>query len=107
MTIIFQNGNEFWIESFTVARATITQEEVDTDFTLERAGFFLGASLTLDHDLGFASADDVAGSIEDLDNSQLLYAQRMSQIRVHLSNASSSGRIFGANLIVYMRGSAR
>jgi len=94
---------EFWIESFVIARAAIAQGLVDSDQTLSRAGFFVGASMVLDGDLSEAERLDVGLQISDTADTELTYGEEITQVRIKLSNNNAGARTFGAKVIIFLR----
>jgi len=93
MTLIAQ-GSNWWIESFTVTRASIAnQAERVSTHTLERQGVFLGASATQDHDIAAAAVTGLVLVIRNTDDSQLVIGM----------NDSGAAAIVGEIVLVFMR----
>jgi len=106
MTIIFQKGNNFWIESLITARTSIAATTTSSfDSTLERPGIFLGASLALDIPTTVTGAEQVliSAGIRQLDNSELVFGDNISTIRTRITNQNATAEIVGTKIIVYLR----
>jgi len=105
LTIIFQKGEEFWIEAFTVARSSISAGGFGiTNFTLQRAGTFLGAALAVDTAGAVADIADVIAFVRNDDVTELTFGQALSILEVVRTNGSSNAVTFGCHVIVFMRG---
>jgi len=102
MSIIFQKGGNFWIESIVVARASIGSSTLDTDINLERAGRFLGGSVTLDADLVEGNMERIQTSLEvGGTNNSLTFGLNITQIRLKRYNAGGAAS-FGAYILIFM-----
>jgi len=103
MTIIDQDGGNFWIETFVVARAAIGAGITDTELTLERPGLFLGCSIALDTAETEVVMNRCHTSLQvgSTDNS-LTYGLEIGSIRLRRSNTSGTVT-FGAYVLVFMR----
>jgi len=108
MTLIFSRGNIFWIESFTVTRASIAnQAERVTTHTLERAGQFLGAVATPDHDIAASLVTGLHLVIRAADDSQLVIGENITSLETVFMNDSGAAAIVGETVLVFMRGGSR
>jgi len=97
MTLIAQ-GNNWWIESFTVTRASIAnQAERVTTHTLERGGIFLGAAATMDHDIAASLVTGLCLVVRATDDSQLVIGETISALETVFMNDSGAAAI-GAKL---------
>lgn len=104
MTLIAQ-GSGWWIESFTVTRASIAnQAERVTTHTLTRAGVFLGACATMDHDIAAAAVTGLTLVIRATDNSQLVIGEEIIALETVFMNDSGAAAIVGEIVLVIMRG---
>jgi len=105
MTIIFQLGNEFWIESILVSVGAIgTSASVNDDFTLERAGVYLGHAGTI---TVLNGTENLSFRVVKTDNSDVVVGDAITGLRVRTSNhdgvsASVSNSV---RILVFMRGS--
>jgi len=105
MTIVFQLGNNFWIETFEQARVQVNAgTDTDVDFTLSRSGLFLGAAITIDNNSIAAVTVLTAVTVKKTDDSTLGFGDAINTIRVVKHNGDGSARTFGFHLIVLMRG---
>jgi len=103
MTLIAQ-GNNWWIESFTVARASIATVTIrETTHPLERAGVFLGANATMDHDLAIGEANAINLCIRNTNDSELTIGQNITALESVVSNAEGGARIVGEHVLIFMR----
>jgi len=103
MTLIAQGAN-WWIESFTVTRASIAnQAERVSTHTLERQGVFLGASATQDHDIAAAAVTGLVLVIRNTDDSQLVIGQDLVALETVFMNDSGAAAIVGEIVLVFMR----
>lgn len=108
MTLIYSVGNIFWIESFTVPRASIgNQAERVTAHTLERSGQLLGAVATPDHDIAASAVTGLELVVRSLDDSELVIGESITGIETVFMNDSGAAAIVGETVIVFMRGSSR
>jgi len=95
---------DYWIEMFTVPRASVPgTTRVDTNFTLEKAGRYLVALTTVDADLIPGNINDVFAIATNTDDSEMIYGQALSVIRVSVFNSAGVARTMGAKVIVYLR----
>jgi len=103
MTLIAQ-GTNWWIESFTVTRASIAdQAERVTAHTLNRAGVFLGASVSMDHDIAASAVTGLQVVIRALDDSQLVIGEDITGVESVFMNDSGAAAIVGQVVLVFMR----
>jgi len=97
-------GNNWWIESFHVTRASIAdQAERSTTHTLERAGIFLSGSATMDHDITPASVTGLCIVLRASDNSELVIGENMSSLESVVMNDSGSALVVGETVLVLLR----
>jgi len=108
MTLIFSRGNIFWIESFTVTRASIAnQAERVSVHTLERAGQLLGACATMDHDLAASAVTGLSLVLRATDDSQLVIGEDITALESVFMNDSGAAAIVGQTVLIFMRGGSR
>jgi len=108
LTLIFSKGNIFWIESFTVTRASINNNaERVTTHTLERAGQLLGACATQDHDIAASAASGLTLVLRATDDSQLVIGEDITALESVFMNDSGSAAIVGETVLIFMRGGSR
>jgi len=87
MVLVFELGNQFWIESFTIPKQLISVSSVTVDFTLERAGQFLGAGHGVDSSTTSSTAfRNMGASMRKLDDSELVVGERITGIRCSIGN---------------------
>jgi len=104
MVIIFQTGEEFWIESIIVPRTTIlAAASLTTDSTLERAGVFLGSSGTLDGNEAVTVTPDVALTVKRTTGGQLTIGLNITAVRSQIQNNDAGSVLMGAKILVFMR----
>jgi len=103
MTVVAQ-GNNWWIESFHVARASIAdQAERSTTHTLERAGVFLSGSATMDHDIVASAVSGLSLVLRASDNSELVIGENMSSLESVFMNDSGGSKTAGETVFVLLR----
>jgi len=106
MVIIFQKGNEFWIESIIIDRINVVGGgETNFDRNLQRAGTFLCCSVAID--AGTMNSTRMAGlasHIKQTDDSELVAGDEISAIRIRQGNDDAGGLTFGTKVMVFMRG---
>jgi len=108
MTLIYQLGNTFWIESFSVTRASIAnQAERVTTHTLERSGRVMGVSVSMDHDLEANLVTGLSLVLRATDNTQIVIGEQVTALESVFMNDSGAAVIVGENILVFMRGSGR
>jgi len=106
MTIIFQKGDLFWIESLVHPRTAVSgTTEINADLTLERPGTFLGCNLAMDVPTSVVGAEQVLinMAMRNTDNSELLIGDIITGVRLRVSNQNAGEEIIGAKVIVFMR----
>jgi len=107
MTLIFSIGNMFWIESFTVTRASIAdQAERVSTHTLARQGQLLGACATMDHDIAATLVTGLNLVLRATDDSQLVIGEDIIAVESVFMNDSGAAAIVGETVLVFMRGKA-
>jgi len=109
MVIIFEMGNEFWIESIVLPRVSIAGGALNvTDQALERAGFFLGCALSLDNNginsVGITTQECI---VRNTDDSDVIYGQAMNTIRIVRANNAAGAILSGVKVLIFMRGLAK
>jgi len=105
MVLVYSIGNTFWIEVFTVTRASIAdQAERVSTHTLEREGILLGAVATMDHDIAATLVTGLNLVVRATDDSQLVIGERISAVETVFMNDSGAAAIVGEIVIVLMRG---
>ena len=102
--MIIAQGANWWIESFTVTRASIAnQAERVSTHTLERQGVFLGATATPDHDIAAADVTGLELVVRNTDDSQLVIGQNLIALETVFMNDSGGARIVGEIVLIFMR----
>jgi len=105
MTIIFQRGDLFWIESLDVVRATILAgNEIVSDITLTKAGHVLGVSVSEDYNTTPAIGVFLKCTVRKTDNNFIAIGDSITQIRTERSNGDGTDRTMGMHVILFMRG---
>ena len=103
MTLVFDLG-DFWIEVFEIARSTlIASEIIPTNFTLTKPGRYLSVINSVDFSGPAGSANDLFSYATNTDDTELIYGQALTEIRLTRYNTVASNRTFGARMIVLMR----
>ena len=104
MTLVAQ-GAGWWIESFTVTRASINdQAERVTTHTLTRGGVFLGGCATQDHDIAATDVTGLCLVLRSTDDSQLVIGEKITALESVFMNDSGGSRIVGETILIFMRG---
>ena len=102
--VLIAQGAGWWIESFTVARASINdQAERVTTHTLTRSGVFLGASATQDHDISVANVTGLCLVLRATDDSQLVIGEKITALESVFMNDSGGARVVGETILIFMR----
>jgi len=105
MTIIFQKGDEFWIETFARSRVSVAAgSSSGTTFTLERAGTFLGGQATIDAPTGALETGLVGASIRTTGGLQIVLGDEITSFIAIRFNGDASALNLGAYVTMYMRG---
>jgi len=100
--VVVAQGNNWWIESFTIARAALTDNNLlITVLTLGRAGIFLGGSSTLDH--SDSNMGGVSTAIRNTDNSVLAIGDSLTDFDCVISNNAGSTKTMGAQVFMLLR----
>jgi len=103
LTLIAQ-GNGWWIESFTVTRASIAnQAERVSTHTLDRAGVLIGASATQDHDIAASAITGLCLVLRATDDSQLVIGENITALETVFMNDSGAAAIVGETVMIIMR----
>jgi len=106
--VLVAQGNNWWIESFTVTRASIAnQAERVSTHTLERGGVLLGASATMDHDIAASLVTGLCLVLRATDDSQLVIGESVSALESVFMNDSGAAAIVGETVMVILRGKGR
>jgi len=104
LTLVAQ-GSNWWIESFTVTRASIAdQAERVTTHTLARQGVLLCALATPDHDIVATAVTGLHLVIRAADDSQLVIGEEITSLETVFMNDSGAAAIVGEIVFVLMRG---
>jgi len=109
MTIIFQKGSNFWIESHDIViQAVLANSFVNVDVTLNRPGAYLGSlSSKIIQSADPALINVLDTMVLNVAGLRLNFGDNVTQVRVRLSNNSGSALNEGASLIVFLRGVGR
>jgi len=103
MPVVAQ-GNNWWIESFTITRASIAdQAERVSTHTLERAGVLIGASATQDHDIAASAVTGLCLVLRATDDSQLVIGENITALETVFMNDSGAAAIVGETVMIIMR----
>ena len=102
--VLIAQGAGWWIESFTVTRASINNaaERVSTH-TLTRAGVLIGASATQDHDIAASAVTGLCLVLRSTDDSQLVIGEKITALESVFMNDSGSAAIVGETILIFMR----
>jgi len=105
MTIVFQLGNSFWIEVFTVPRESFTGSTVsDRLQTLEKTGQFISAAVALDiGNLNATALTNLSCTLQLTDGTELVVGQNISTFNMQMGNSTGT-QTFGAHVIMLLRG---
>jgi len=107
MTLVCQ-GTNWWIESFTVTRASIAnQAERVSTHTLERGGILLAASATQDHDIAASLVTGLCLVLRATDDSQLVIGEKISALESVFMNDSGAAAIVGETVLIIVRSTGR
>ena len=102
--VLIAQGAGWWIESFTVTRASINdQAERVTTHTLTRAGVLIGASATQDHDIAASAVTGLCLVLRATDDSQLVIGEKITALESVFMNDSGGARIVGETVLIFMR----
>jgi len=102
--VLIAQGNNWWIESFTVTRASIAdQAERVTAHTLERAGVLLGACATMDHDIAATLVTGLCLVLRNTNDSQLVIGSSITALESVFMNDSGAAAIVGETVLIFMR----
>jgi len=97
-------GNNWYIESFTVTRASIANAaERVTTHTLERAGILIAASATQDHDIAPADVTGLCLVLRATDDSQLVIGENITALESVFMNDSGGARVVGETVLIILR----
>jgi len=95
---------DFWIETFQVARSSLAgTSNVPTNFNLDKPGRFVGGCTSIDAFLAVASSDDVVAFLTNTDDSELVYGDAITAIRMNLYNSAGAARVFGARVCIFVK----
>jgi len=109
MVIIFQRGNEFWIEyiACTLALTDAAGQVTGTAVDLEREGFFIGGSMSC-YTAAVNDNCQAMGELEirGLPNGTLSFGTRVAQIRARCQKQAGTDGNVTVSLagMVFMRG---
>jgi len=105
MSIIFQAGNNFWIEEISLARVSIAGGGflVD-DVPLTRSGSFLAVAACLDGNEAVTVTPDFTVTIKQTSGAQLTFGLPLTTIRIHRQNNDAGAAVIGVHVILMMRG---
>jgi len=106
--IVFQIGNQFWIEVFDIARVSLAAgSSTVTPVTPERSGTFLGLSATMDADAALGDLEDCTLTCRNTDDSLITIGQAITTIEALKTNGSANAVIFGGHIVIFMRGTGK
>jgi len=106
MTIIFEDGERFWIENLFVTSSSLAaNSNTSVGLNLERVGRCVGISYMIEHNI--SNEDDAAAISSGLRNQStggaITYGNTLSSVGVRRGNASAGALSFGVRIMVYMR----
>jgi len=102
--VVVAQGNNWWIESFTVTRASIAdQAERVSTHTLGRPGVLIGASATQDHDIAPASVTGLCLVLRATDDSQLVIGENITALESVFMNDSGAAAVVGETILIILR----
>jgi len=103
MAVVAQ-GNNWYIESFHVARAAIAdQAERATTHTLERAGVLIGGSATMDHDIVASAVTGLSLVLRETDSTELVIGANITTIQSVFMNDSGGSKTVGETVLILLR----
>jgi len=108
MELVFAEGNEFWIEKFTVGRLSKPDAAITiTDFNCFRQGQYMAGFVTLDHAATAAQASLIGSVLRNQDATALLRGQPLINFEVGIVNNSGGAVTIGFTVMMFMRGVGR
>jgi len=103
MPVVAQ-GNNWWIESFHVARGAIAdQAERITNHTLERPGVLIGGSATMDHDIVATAVTGLSLVLRETDSSELVIGANVTALQSVFMNDSGGSKTVGETVLILLR----
>jgi len=103
MPVVAQ-GNNWWIESFTVTRASIAdQAERVSTHTLGRPGRLVAASATQDHDIAATAVTGLCLVLRATDDSQLVIGELITALESVFMNDSGAAAVVGETVLIILR----
>jgi len=103
MVIIYQKGEEFWIEVFFETRSNLTTaNDRTTAHTLERSGVFLGGMVNLNVQI-ITTITSLSGMIRNTNNAELTFGQTLTTFNLTIRNDNAATANVGAIAIIFMR----
>jgi len=107
MVIILEFGDLFYIESHHIARGTIATTTTNTTtITLDKAGEFLGISVSVD--ASNTNVPNISASWSGLSAAEVSIGDSITGIEVRRRNDDTvSGRNIGVDILLFMRRPAR
>jgi len=104
--IIFQLGEEFWIELVDVPTANVNAGGfANVTFTLVKGGFWMGATVCMDDSVVAADSPLLKMTVQN-GAAHLIIGDKISAVRVRKTNGSGTNRSFGGYVMLFMRGRA-
>jgi len=109
MTLIYAIGNQFWIEVFHIARASLANGIKREDaITLERQGQFLGGSLVVDMNTNVVNeARDVVAMLTLTGGGELTIGADITALEIALFNGTATTADIGETAVIFMRGTGK
>jgi len=106
MVIVYERGDEFWIDSLDLAIASVAAGGfANVTIPISRAGTFLAGSCSID--TGSASAATAHFVNVELQNqtggNHMVVGDRITGIRIRKTNGAAAAVTFGAYVILFMR----
>jgi len=108
MTIVFQLGDTFWIETHIVARRSVAAGDHDDDFiACDKAGIFLGAMCALDANAATADGGGVTISVQQAGGAAWVMGIDITQFQVRLGNPTAGALTIGGIITILMKRTSR
>jgi len=108
LTVIYEQGNVFWIETANFPRQVLAgTTQVNFPYTIIKGGTFLGMSVTIDGSLTVAESSLTNLTIRNGAGAEILFGDRFDTgdtILVTVSNGNAGAVTIGVHGILMMRG---
>lgn len=102
--VVVAQGNNWYIESFHVARATITNgNERATTHTLEKPGILLGGSATMDADVATSLTAGMSLILRSTDDSEIVIGENITALESLFQNDTGASISVGETVLILLR----